>query len=70
MGTTKISPRLNHKAFLEGLESLNNKKQERFVKAPKLEVSKVDKRKSMQLGQVWEFENYVRERLRALGIIQ
>ncbi len=52
------------------MKNLNHKKQEKFVKAPKLEVCKVDKGKSLQLGQVWEFENYVKERLRALGIIQ
>lgn len=32
--------------------------------------TKTSKSRTMQIAYLWEFENFVKERLRALGIIQ
>jgi hypothetical protein len=55
---------------MKTLKNSNRRKREKFARAPKLKSSKATKTKESLLGKAWEFENYVRERLRALGIIQ
>lgn len=55
---------------MKTLRNSNRRKREKFAKVPKLKSSKVNKRKESRLGKAWEFENFVKERLRALGIIQ
>jgi hypothetical protein len=54
----------------KNMKSLNRRKRGRFAKVPKSKSSKVGESKGSSLAKAWEFENYVRERLRALGIIQ
>jgi len=52
------------------LKKLNRKELGKLAEIQKSNIRMVDKRKGTQTGQVWEFENYIKERLRALGIIQ
>jgi len=52
------------------LEKLDQKERVERAKAQKSKIVRVDKNKGSQMRQVWEFENYIKERLRALGIIQ
>jgi len=55
---------------LKTLKNLNHKERGKLIEVEEFRVLKVEKRKGLQLGQVWEFENYFKERLKALGIIQ
>lgn len=55
---------------MKTIKNLNRRKRGDYVKVPKLKSSKANKSKESPLGKAWEFENYVKERLRALGIIQ
>jgi len=52
------------------LIGLKPKEREELAEVQKPKKLKVDKSKCSRLRQVWEFENYIKERLRALGIIQ
>jgi len=60
----------NKGAFLKTLKKLNREEPGRLAEIQKTKKRTVDKRKGTQTGQAWEFENYIKERLRALGIIQ
>jgi len=52
------------------LKNLNLKEQGKLAKIRKPKKLKTDKGKASQPRQIWEFENYIKERLRAKGIIQ
>jgi len=52
------------------LRKLVSKEREELTEDEKFKILKVNRSKFSQQGQVWEFENYIKERLRALGIIQ
>jgi len=52
------------------MKNLNPKKRGKLTKASKSKKVEMDRRKGSALGQLWEFENYVKERLKAMGIIQ
>jgi len=55
---------------MERLSNLNLKERRKLAKIRKPKKLKSEKGKASQPRQVWEFENYIKERLRATGIIQ
>lgn len=52
------------------MKNLNDEKQQKFPKTSKSNLSRVYSVESVSLSEDWEFENYTKERLKALGIIQ
>jgi len=55
---------------MKTMKNLNLREQRKFAKGRKPKKPKTNKSKTFQPRQVWEFENYIKERLRAVGIIQ
>jgi len=52
------------------LRNLDSKEQRELIEDEKFKFFKVNRSKGSQQRQVWEFENYIKERLKSLGIIQ
>jgi hypothetical protein len=52
------------------MENLRDEKQQKLSRTAKPDMSNIQKIKSILLGEDWEFENYIKERLKALGILQ
>jgi hypothetical protein len=52
------------------LRKLDSKERRELTEVEKFKILKVNRSTDSQQGHVWEFENYIKERLRSLGIIQ